>query len=740
MANYLNRLGRYAFTQRRTVLAVWIVLLALIGTGAAAFHNVGSGAALTVPGTESQDARDALAREFPQAAGASGSIALRAAPGTTFTEPGGRAVLAEVADAARGLDGVSGVVTPEQSGAVTPDGRYAIIQVQFTQSANDISPETKQAYEQLGTAIAERSGATIAPGGEVATPDPEVGATEIIGVAVAAVVLVLTFGSLIAAGMTMLTALVGVGVGTAGIYAASGFVTFTGVTPILALMLGLAVGIDYALFITARYRQELAKGRSAVDAAGRAIGTAGSAVVFAGSTVIIALAALSAVGIPFLSTMGLAAAAAVLVAVLVALTLTPAMLGFAGDRIQPRAPRSAAPAGDGASAVPAEKPTAGARWVGIVTRRPVRVVAITVLGLIVVALPARDMQLGLPTNGTATEATAARISYDLITEGFGEGYNSQIVVVAGPDTPERSSAATTALGAALGELDGVTAVAPAQFAADGRTSLTTVVPAGGPADPATEKLIATIRSDIAPGIDATIAVTGVAAVAIDVSDTLTSALPIYLAIVIGLSLILLTVVFRSVLVPLKAALGFLLTTAATFGATVAVFQWGWLADVLGVDSTGPIVSFLPIILIGVTFGLSMDYEVFLVSRMREDYLHGADARTATVTGFTHSARVVTAAAVIMIAVFSAFVLAPDPTVKMIGFSLAVGVVVDAFLVRMTIVPAVMSLLGDRAWRLPKWLDRVVPTIDIEGAALENDGRTGTGADARPEGEQDLVRA
>jgi RND superfamily putative drug exporter len=454
---------------------------------------------------------------------------------------------------------------------------------------------------------------------------------------------------------------------------------------------------------------------------GRAVGTAGSAVLFAGATVVIALAGLAVVNIPFLTVMGLAAAATVTVAVLVAITLQPALLGFAGRRVLPRKLRSSAPAGDGAAdaagTAAEDRSGFGFRWARAVTRFRVPVILVGLLGLGLLALPTPDMRLALPDAGTAPVGTPARASNDLVTEGFGPGFTGRLAVVVAGDTPQATSAAIPQVTALIQRTDNVLAVAPPQLSPDGRTALLGVVPKTGPTDEATETLVNDVRASVGEFRDVDVLLTGATAIGIDVSEKLSDALPIYLLLVVGLSVLLLMLVFRSVLVPVKAALGFLLTVAATFGITVAVFQQGHLADLVGLDTPGPLVSFLPILLIGILFGLAMDYEVFLVSRMREDFVHGDTAQQATINGMGHGARVVTAAALIMISVFGGFVFLDDPVIKSMGFALAVGVAIDAFVVRMTIVPAVMSLLGRGAWWLPRWLDKVLPNVDIEGEGL-----------------------
>jgi RND superfamily putative drug exporter len=491
-------------------------------------------------------------------------------------------------------------------------------------------------------------------------------------------------------------------------------------TPILATMLGLAVGIDYALFILARYRTELHHTDDREEAIGVAVGTSGSAVVFAGLTVLIALAALSVVGIPFLTAMGLAAAATVLVAVLVALTLLPAVLGMLkskafGGRVRRYQPRRDE---DGKIL------NNGVRWARVVGRRPVAAVLLVVVVLGALALPLREMHLAFPSDSTSPSDTTQRKASDLISEAFGPGREApMLVVVDASDVAEDDRDATfdEIVGWAE-EKDGVrNAQVALTNAADPDTAPTgaqiLITPEYGPDDARTETLLAELRdgqSDLEADTDTTVGVTGLTAITTDVSERLADALPVYLAVVIGLAFILLMIVFRSILVPLTATLGFLLSVLATLGATVAVFQEG----ALGRREGQPIVSFMPIFLIGVVFGLAMDYQVFLVTRVREAYVHGATAREAIIDGFRNSARVVTAAALIMTSVFAAFMLQDDPIVKSMGFALAAAIIFDAFIVRMVLVPALLYLLGDKAWWLPRWLDRLLPNVDVEGDSLK----------------------
>ncbi|MEV4702052.1 MMPL family transporter [Actinoplanes sp. NPDC049316] len=709
MATLLYRLGRASFRRRKLVVLLWLVLLAALGGSALAFKGATS-SDFTMPGTESQRAIDALRQEFPEASGATGTIVVAAPQGRTLADPQLKTAVEGLAKEAATLPGVVGAVDPYTTKALSQDGRYGLIQVQFAERADAVTPAQRSAYEDSGAA-AKAAGLRVEHGGEVMNAEPEVGGTEAIGVAIALVVLVVTFGSLVAAGMTMLNALIGVGAGMAGLFALSSVVSLTSTAPVLALMLGLAVGIDYSLFITSRHRQHLVEGAEPEEAAARAVGTAGSAVLFAGVTVIIALAGLAVVRIPFLTVMGLAAAGTVAVAVLVAVTLLPALLGFAGDKVLPRRLRN------GRTPHALIKEGFGFRWARIVLRLRVPVILAGILGLGALAIPATDMRLALPDASASAEGTPARAAADLITEGFGPGFNGRLALVVSSDSAEQTATAVQQVGQVLQGTPDLLAVAPPNFSRDKQTALLGVIPRTGPTDAATETLVNTVREKTR-GLNGTdVALTGQTAIGIDVSEKLSDAMPVYLLLVVGLSVLLLMVVFRSILVPVKAALGFLLTVGATFGITVLVFQEGHLADLVGLSVPGPLVSFLPILLIGILFGLAMDYEVFLVSRMREDYVHGADVQDATVLGMGHGARVVTAAALIMISVFAGFILLDDPVIKSMGFALAVGVAIDAFVVRMTIVPAVISVLGRAAWWLPRWLNRLLPNVDIEGEKL-----------------------
>jgi len=721
MASRLYRLGRLSYRRRRLVAALWVAVLVLMGVAASSLSGPYS-SEFSIPGTESQEALDVLDERFPQAGLelATANVVFAAPEGESIDTPERRAAIADVLEAVAEDPEVAAVNDPFATMGVSPDGRIARATATYSLDPLEVDEANREAL--FGTATAgEAAGLQVEYSGVAATSqEPPAGAGELVGVALAAVILLVMFGSVVAAGLPLLTALVGVGIGMAGITTLTGFVELSDTAPILALMLGLAVGIDYALFITSRYRHELLSGHDGEQAAGRAVATAGSAVVFAGLTVVIALAGLLVVRIPFLTAMGLGAAATVVVAVLVALTLLPALFGFAGAKVLGRKGRAAL---DTEGDIDGARPPASARWAAFVVRHKVPVLVVTVLGLLLVAIPAGSLRTSFPDEGQLGAETTQRQAYDLLAEGFGPGSNGPLVVLVEADDAGTRQASLETVAAALRQTEGVVFVTPPTPNEAGDTFLLTVVPAAGPADAETEEVVDRLRAQ-APELEqrtgTRLAVTGATAVTVDVTEKLSAALPVYLLVVVGLALLLLTVVFRSLLVPLKAALGFLLTVMTTFGAIVAVFQWGWLAGLLGVTTTGPILAFLPIFMIGIIFGLAMDYEVFLVTRIREEYVHGASAQDAIVTGFRHGGRVVTAAALIMISVFAAFMLSPDATTKSLGFAFAFGIAVDAFIVRMTVVPAVLALLGDRAWGLPGWLDRVVPQVDVEGSSLRVD--------------------
>ncbi|MFD5388029.1 MMPL family transporter [Streptomyces sp. NPDC127074] len=727
MATFLYRIGRWAFRRRRLVGGLWLGALVL-ALAAAAMAPEGEEEDLSMPGTESQKAFDLLDERFPESnsQGAEARLVFQAPDGQRVTARENKAAVQDTLGSLDGGDQVASATDPFESGEVSEDGTIAYSTITYTEGAVDLTESTKSALEDAADQARE-AGLTVEVGGSALDSEEEPGGTtELIGVAVAAVVLVLALGSLVAAGLSLLTALLGVAIAFGLVSALAVPLGLTSTVAILALMLGLAVGIDYALFITSRFRDECAQGSEPEEAAGRAVGTAGSAVVFAGATVFIALVGLGVVGIPELTKMGMGGAGAVALAVLVALTLVPALFGLFGRRILPRAVRKATSDRWSGSERQHAAPTAAGRaglstrWARFVLRRPVAVLMVAGLGLGAVALPALSLELGLPGDESKSVETTQRRAYDLLSDGFGPGFNGPLTVVVDTSKAADTRAVTNQVVKTVRGLDGVASVGDPVLSRTKDTAVLTAVPKTAPNSGETKDLVHAIR-DAVSGVEAdtgaAILVTGTTAMNIDISEAMSDALIPYLTVVIGLAVLLLLVVFRSVLVPVKAALGFLLSVGAAFGVLVAVFQWGWAADLLGIEQTGPVMSLMPILIIGIVFGLAMDYEVFLLTRMREAHVHGASPGEAIVGGFRHSGRVVAAAAIIMISVFAGFVGMSSPTIQTMGVGLAAAVLFDAFVVRMAIVPAVLALLGHRAWWLPRILDRVLPNVDIEGEAL-----------------------
>ncbi|KHL01204.1 MMPL family transporter [Sinomonas humi] len=619
---------------------------------------------------------------------------------------------------------------------VSTDGKAAIATIQFTKSTDALPSSLRDEVQSL----AQVPGVNSYASKELTQDISQLfGTSEATGVIIAAIVLLVMLGTFVAAGLPLLMALVGVGVGVGGTFALTGLVQMSSTTPMLGLMLGLAVGIDYSLFIVNRHRTQLLRGMPPRESIALAIGTSGNAVLFAGITVIIALAALVVPGLPFLSVMGIAAAATVAVAVLVAVTLLPAVLAFAGRRIISKrrwakadaenARFASANEGEGGAARSAEEARVDAAksqrgWGGWVTRHPwiALVASIVVLGAL--ALPAAQLRLALPDGGSEPVDSSAYKAYEATGKYFGQGMTGPIIVVGElPAGLDATAAKTKEYDVAdqLRSVANVTAAVPVALSENRQTAVFQVIPTDGPASASTVQVVSDLRAkgaQIRSQTGVTIGLTGQTAANVDVSSKLADALPPYLAIVVGLSLVLLLLVFRSLLVPLLATGGFLLSLGAAFGAVVAVYQWGWLGPVFDVTHPGAVLSFLPILLIGILFGLAMDYQVFITSGIREAYVHGQEAHLAVQTGFRHAARVVTAAAIIMVSVFAGFIFSHVTMIRPLGFALALGVLLDAFVVRMTLVPAVMRLIGRGAWWLPRWLARLLPDLDIEGAKLE----------------------
>jgi RND superfamily putative drug exporter len=717
MALLLHRLGALAFRRRLTVILAWVFILAALGVGAGTLSGKTTDS-FNIPGVESVEAMSRISDKFGGPAQedlpASYKVVFETRGKTKITDPEAAGLVAKSVQELAALPGVASVSNPfdETAPTVAPDLRAAYATVTYKALPIHMSEADKDALtDKVDEFDTDTVTALAAPENAQDAP-PHGAAGEGVAIVLALIILAVTYGSLVAAGMTLLTALVGVGIGIAGITTLTGFVELSSTTPTLAVMLGLAVGIDYALFIFTRFRHELLDGRSVKDAVAMATGTAGSAVVTAGLTVIIALVGLYAAGIPFLTQMGLGAAFTVALAVLVAVTLVPAVLGYLGHRVLPKKARKTIAEHTG-EPQPHDFHDRGflTGWAKTVTRHRWLVLIGGVAALLVMSVPVLSMQTSLvqQVDPDTREGQAAAV----IADHFGAGVAGPLVVLVDGEGAATTGAAITKKASALPD---VAAALPAQPSPDGTAALVTVIPKSGPESEATANLVRDLRETFQTDDGPDVYVTGQTAVDVDIADKLNDALPIYLLLVVGLAFLLLVLVFRSLLVPLVGVLGFLLSVGAAFGATVAVFQWGWAAAIFGVDATGPLLSLMPILVVGILFGLAMDYQVFLVSRIHEAQAHGATPRDAIVSGFKNAAPVVVAAALIMFAVFAGFAIPGEGVIKAIGFALAVGVAVDAFVVRMLIVPAAIALLGTPAWALPKWLEWL-PVLDVEGEAL-----------------------
>ncbi|RMI08944.1 MMPL family transporter [Cellulomonas triticagri] len=602
------------------------------------------------------------------------------------------------------LDLASGLRT------LSADESAAVGNISFSESQFEVSTDTKDAVV-AAFEDADLAGASVELSNDLTQEIPSVlGPGEVVGVIIAAIVLLVMLGTAVAAALPIFSALVGVGIGAVASLALSGAVDMLSVTPVLGIMLGLAVGIDYSLFILNRHRRQLRDGVELEESIGLANGTAGNAVVFAGTTVFVALLALNVTGIPFLGLMGTVGAFCILIAVLIAVTLTPALLSRIGLRVLPKKLRATV-----GHEEPEPVPSTPMK-----TSRAVLTLVAGLAALLVIAIPALDMRLGLPTGASEPEESSQYQAYTITAEKFGAGINGPLLVVA--DLPEAVTedevvAEQVRIGQELAAFDDVVAVAPIGANEAGTVLAFQVVPADGPTSESTEQLVRDLR-DSGAGEGVTLGVAGSTSANIDVSEKLSDALPGYLGIVVGLSLLILIIVFRSIFVPVTATLGFVLSLFAGLGGVVAIYQWGWLGSIFGVHDAGPVLSFLPIIVTGVLFGLAMDYQLFLVSGMREAFAHGVDPRVAVRRGLHAGRVVVTAAAIIMASVFAGFVFAESAIIRPLGFGLAFGVLLDAFVVRMLLIPAVMHLAGKSAWWIPKWLDKILPDVDVEGASLE----------------------
>lgn len=773
MSRLLYRLGLSSYRHPWVAISAWLLILGALGT-VIVVGGVQLTSTLSIDGTPSQEVLDTLAEELPDATGGQGSLVITTEDGSSVTESERVEVIVEVVDAVYDTEHVTGSVEQAQQpfveqfealaaqAAALPEAERSSFLAQLQEQADAqirqqiedygfaplivdglpvpqvlISEDESAALFQFaldqqvqsmaaadlaeiidaGEAHDGEAGLNVLPGESLKFPVPALGAGEIVGVLIAATVLVLALGSFLAGALPLVTGIVSVGVGVGIAIASAAGEPINLITPILAVMIGLAVGIDYSLFIVNRQRNLIrVQQLPAPEAAGRAIGSAGSSVVFAGLTVIVALVGLAAVGVSMLTAMALVAAGTVAVAVLVALTLLPALLGLVGERVVSTKARAT-----GATAEQHHRIARG--WSGFIVQRRWLVLLGTAIIVVLAALPTAGMTLGMPTGGNASPDSSARQSYDAVGEFFGAGFNGPLIAVAEAANGESfDDERTTALVERISDVDGARVAQLVSTSDDGDVAAFIVIPETGPGDARTAQLVHELREATVNDSDGgqTLGVTGLTAVMIDMTDKMAEVFPIYIAIIVILSMVILLLAFRSVLLPILATGGFVLSILATLGLTTLVFQDGWLGGLFNVEPGTPLVPMIPILATGILYGLAMDYQVFLSSSMRDHFLRGENPRQAVISGFSTTSRVVVAAAIIMASVFAGFISSPETMIAQIGFTLAVGVLIDAFLVRMTLIPAAFSILGRATWWAPRWLLRILPDLDIEGHQLEKE--------------------
>ena len=698
------------------VILVWVLFVVVAGIAVGRFGGTLTDS-FSVPGTESQDAFDLLTERFPARSG-SELVAVFHAPTGIANSAEAQSAMREFARLASGVDEVATVALPSrESGGFAPDGRTALVRVAFDKRSRNLEVENIGAVIEHGEAL-RSSTLQIEFGGEPAreyeTEPP--GAAELVGLAAALVILIISFGSILAAGMPIVSALVGLAIGTVGILIAAAFLDISTVAPVFGSMLGIGVGIDYALFVIARFREQLAAGVEPREAARLSVTTAGRAVAFAGSIVVVALLGLFAIGIPLIANLGLAAAMVVLLEMLVAISLLPAMLALLGRRVD-------------RFSIPGLHYSSGGergRWYRFsrrIERRAIVYLALASTVLIVLTIPVFSMELGVSDDGNRSDEYTSRRAYDLITDAFGPGFNGALFAVV--DNEERAISARDVerISRELRADEGVVAVLPADFAPGGRTARIAIIPSTAPQALESRQLVSRLRETAVPAARSdsaagtTIYIAGTVAAFEDVTAKMLSRLPYFFLIVIGVSILLLMMAFRSIVVPLKAALMNMLAIGAALGFIVAIFQWGWGLSLIGLDRTGPIESFIPMFMFAILFGLSMDYEVFLLSRIRERWLETKDSGESVAYGIGASARVITAAAAILIAVFVSFALFGDErAVKEFGIGMSFAILIDATLVRLVLVPAFMQVAGPINWYMPRWLDSLLPRLTIDPPA------------------------
>ena len=717
MGKYLYKLGGWAYRKRGKVVLGWLAILIALGIGVVSLGSTFD-EGMSIPGTKSEKAMDVLNKEFPSGEKDNGGqirMIFKAPKGQTLESPSVQKTIQSALDLAPKDKAVKSITNPYQTGSVSKNKKIGYADITYKVEADKVTEDSKEKIKDIAK-LTRNAGVKTELGGSVSFSSMELGGTsEVVGVVVAFLILAFTFASFLTAGLPIITALIGLIVGILCILIGTNFASIQSVSLTLAVMISLAVGIDYALFILSRHRQQLVEGIDIEESVARAVATAGSAVVFAGLTVIVALCGLSVVGIPFLTAMGLTAGLSVFVVVLVAITLVPAVIGIAGHRISPARKNRFLSWSHSKKNNPESN-----KWGRFVTRYPILIILVGIIFTGILSAPALHMELGLPDNGMKSKETTERRAYDLMAEGFGAGINGSLVVVVDGSRHKDSQAAMAKATKELSDLPNIASITPPIPNESGKFAMVNILPKTGPNDVKTKDLVHAIRDKaekVKKDENVELMVTGSTAVNIDISDKLSEAVPKFASVIVIFALILLIIVFRSILVPLKAVLGFIMTLTATLGFAVLVLQDGHLTSLFAIPESGPLLNFMPVLITGILFGLAMDYEVFLVSRMREDYMHGSDAKKSVLSGMKHSGPVVTAAGLIMISVFASFIFAGDITIKSMGLALAFGVLFDAFIVRMTLVPAVMSLLGKAAWYLPKWLDRILPNVDIEGESI-----------------------
>ncbi|MGG0470923.1 MMPL family transporter [Priestia aryabhattai] len=720
MSKLLYKIGGWSARNKFKVLGGWIIIMIAI-LGIAFSMKPAFSEEMTIPGTASEKAADIISKEFPSTPNVGSIRMIFGAEGKDkLNSKEAQKAISDALDKISQDKSVKSIANPYEVGTINSEGTVAYADITYKEKAENITKKSKELVKDSAK-MTKNQGIQTELNGDITAFKLEIGGiSEVIGIVMAFIVLVVMFTSFLIAGLPIFTALIGLATSLGITFLATNFFNISSISMTLAIMIGLAVGIDYALFIFSKHRQQLSEDMDIHESIARATGTAGGAVVFAGLTVMVALCGLTVVGVPFLAVMGLTAAISVLMAMLISITLVPAVLAWIGNRMKPNQNvsgvfRFITKGGE-------KRQGQSTNWWGrFLRRQPLLITIISILLLLTISVPALHLRLGLPDDGMKAEGTPERQAYDLMAEGFGKGVNGPLVALIDvSNTSENKTDAINKIAKKLTELDNVSSTTSPLPSESGNYAIVNITPKTGPNDEETTNLVHDIRDITASDSKNSphIYVTGMTAINIDIAEKLNDAIPLFAGLIVGFALLLLIVVFRSLLVPLTAVLGFLLTMTATLGFAVFVLQDGYLDKLFGIPAEGPILAFLPILVIGILFGLAMDYQVFLVSRMREEYVNTGNARESVQAGIKFSGPVVTAAGLIMIFVFASFIFAGDVMIKSMGLALAFGILFDAFIVRLTIIPGLMILMGKASWYLPKWLDNIIPNVDIEGHGLD----------------------